>query len=77
MIQITYISSETRPMLQADLDDILSKSRKNNIELGITGMLLYGNKTFIQILEGDEKSVDSLLRKIKKRSTPYGLQTGC
>lgn len=66
MIQITYISSETRPMLQEDLDDILCKSRKNNIELGITGMLLYANKTFIQILEGEEKSVNDLLRRIKK-----------
>ena len=66
MIQITYISSETRPILKDDLDDILSKSRKNNIDLGITGMLLYGNKTFIQILEGEEKSVNDLLRKIKK-----------
>jgi uncharacterized membrane protein (DUF373 family) len=66
MIQVTYISSETKPMEQSDLEDILSKSRKNNIELGITGMLLYGNKTFIQILEGDEKSVDNLLLKIRK-----------
>lgn len=37
MIQITYISSETRPMNQNDLEDILVKSRKNNYELGITG----------------------------------------
>jgi len=66
MIQITYISSETRPILKDDLDDILSKSRKNNIDLGITGMLLYGNKTFIQILEGEERSVNDLLSKIKK-----------
>ncbi|MDH5457908.1 MAG: BLUF domain-containing protein, partial [Nitrospinota bacterium] len=66
MIQITYISSETRPMLQHDLDDILSRSRENNIEMGITGMLLYGNNTFIQILEGEERTVDSLLRKIRK-----------
>ncbi len=75
MIQITYISSEARPMLKADLDDILSSSRKNNIELGITGMLLYGNKTFIQILEGDETLVEGLLRKIKKdpRHTDFRL----
>ena len=75
MIQITYISSETRPMLQHDLDDILSRSRENNIEMGITGMLLYGNNTFIQILEGEERTVDSLLRKIRKdpRHTDFRL----
>ncbi len=68
MIQVTYISSETRHMTQVDLEDILSSSRKNNIELGITGMLLYGNKLFIQTLEGEEKKVNDLIRKIKKDS---------
>jgi hypothetical protein len=38
-------------MLQHDLDDILSKSRKNNIELGITGMLLYGNMETIHLFK--------------------------
>jgi uncharacterized membrane protein (DUF373 family) len=66
MIQVTYISSETRPMTQVDLSDILSKSRKNNIDLGITGMLLYGNKTFVQTLEGEEKKVNELISKIRR-----------
>ena len=65
MIQVTYISSETRPMSQVDLSDILSKSRKNNIDLGITGMLLYGNKTFVQTLEGEETKVNELISKIR------------
>jgi uncharacterized membrane protein (DUF373 family) len=53
-------------MTQIDLSDILSKSRKNNIDLGITGMLLYGNKTFIQTLEGEEQKVNELISKIRK-----------
>ncbi|WNM60233.1 phosphate-starvation-inducible PsiE family protein [Candidatus Nitrospira neomarina] len=66
MIQITYLSSATRAMSQGDLEDILKTARENNARLGITGMLLYGNKTFIQILEGEEGVVDELVKTIKR-----------
>ena len=66
MIQITYISSSARPMDQNSLEDILVKSRKNNNEVGITGMLIYHNDTFLQVLEGNEEKIDTLMSKIKK-----------
>ncbi|GJL49087.1 phosphate-starvation-inducible PsiE family protein [Candidatus Nitrospira salsa] len=66
MIQITYLSSATRAMSQEDLEDILNTSRDNNARLGITGMLLYGNHTFIQILEGEEDVVQELVNTIKR-----------
>jgi uncharacterized membrane protein (DUF373 family) len=66
MIQISYISKATKSMTQDDLEAILRSSRENNARLGITGMLLYGNKTFVQILEGEENSVNELMSLIKK-----------
>jgi uncharacterized membrane protein (DUF373 family) len=52
MIQITYLSAATRAMSQDDLEDILKTARETNARLGITGMLLYGNKTFnLQIVK--------------------------
>ncbi len=66
MIQISYISTATRPMTQEDLEQILRSSRENNARMGITGMLLYGNNTFIQILEGEETAVNKLIASIKK-----------
>jgi uncharacterized membrane protein (DUF373 family) len=66
MIQITYLSAATRAMSQDDLEDILKTARENNARLGITGMLLYGNKTFIQILEGEEDVVHKLVKTIKR-----------
>ena len=68
MIQISYISKATKAMSQDDLEEILRTSRENNARLGITGMLLYGNKTFVQILEGEEKAVNELVEKIKQDS---------
>lgn len=68
MIQISYISKTTKAMSQDDLEAILRISRENNARLGITGMLLYGNNTFVQILEGEEKAVNELVEKIKRDS---------
>ncbi|MEX0828858.1 MAG: phosphate-starvation-inducible PsiE family protein [Nitrospirales bacterium] len=66
MIQISYISKATHVISQDDLEEILRTSRENNGRLGITGMLLYGNNTFVQILEGEEKAVNELIEKIKR-----------
>ncbi len=66
MIQISYISSATDPMSTQELLELLRQSRENNAENGITGMLLYGNGTFLQVLEGEEKVVENLLDKIRK-----------
>jgi hypothetical protein len=66
MIQITYISHATEPMSAEQLLALLQQCLKNNVSNGVTGMLLYGNETFLQALEGDEKAVDDLVEKIKK-----------
>lgn len=65
MYHAVYVSYATRPLNQADLLELLQHSRKNNKDSGITGMLLYLQDKFIQALEGDAKSVKSLLAKIE------------
>ncbi len=65
MIQIVYISSATRPMSNDELQQLLQISRQNNAGRGVTGMLLYGNGTFLQVLEGEEKVIDELLDEIE------------
>lgn len=47
------------------LSNIFSVARKNNANLNITGVLSYRKGHYIQILEGDDGVVDSLLLKIK------------
>jgi uncharacterized membrane protein (DUF373 family) len=66
MIEVSYISAATSPMSTEDLLALLHKSRENNADNGITGMLLYGNGTFLQVLEGDERVVDALIANIRK-----------
>ncbi len=66
MIQASYISSTAKNMSTEELQSLLQECRDNNARLGITGMLLYGNQTFVQILEGEEKTVNVLLETIKR-----------
>ena len=66
MIQISYISAATDVMSTRGLLALLQQSRENNADRGITGMLIYCNGTFLQVLEGDEGAVDALIVKIQK-----------
>lgn len=43
---------------------LLMQCRTNNVARGLTGMLLYGNGTFLQVLEGDDAVVDRLVDTI-------------
>ena len=42
MLQISYLSRSRAPMTPDQLLELLLQSRRNNVERGITGMLLYG-----------------------------------
>jgi hypothetical protein len=48
------------------LTEILAISRKKNLENNITGMLLYAEGTFIQVLEGAEQDVLSTYQTITR-----------
>jgi Sensors of blue-light using FAD len=64
MIQISYISRAAEPMPADKLLALLQQCLANNVSSGVTGMLVYGNGTFLQALEGDDKAVDDLVEKI-------------
>jgi len=66
MISLVYISVTPRHMSDDDLTAILEVSRRNNPKRGITGMLLYKDRFFIQALEGERESVYNLYEKIHK-----------
>jgi len=65
---IIYISYVPTPLYDDDLVNILTKSRFNNKMLDITGMLIYVNGKFIQVLEGEYDSVTKMYEKIKNDS---------
>jgi hypothetical protein len=66
MIQVTYVSHVNEPLSTKQLLALLLQCRTNNAAKGITGMLVYGNGTFLQTIEGDEDVIDPLMDEIAK-----------
>jgi hypothetical protein len=56
------VSVAAKPMSEQDVVSILVQSRANNVELGLSGALLFHQGKFIQILEGPE---DEVLKKYR------------
>lgn len=65
LIQLVYESRATDPMRPDDLRGLMKTSRANNKRLGITGLLLYKDGRFLQVLEGDSAAVRSLYATIR------------
>jgi hypothetical protein len=58
------MSTASKPMAYDGLSSLLSEARLQNQRRGITGMLLYQQDTFMQMLEGEEDNVRSLYAKL-------------
>lgn len=66
MISLCYISTAVEPMSDESLNDILKTARAVNAQSDITGMLLYKDMSFLQVLEGESSVVKALYKKIEQ-----------
>ncbi len=66
--QLVYVSNRKSICTQDEIDKILASCKKNNPSLDITGILLYNDTKFIQLVEGEAKVIMDLYDKIKKDS---------
>lgn len=66
MLRIIYISSSTKYLNGEEIETILSISRENNHINGITGLLLYADGDFLQVIEGPKILLIKLFESIKK-----------
>jgi hypothetical protein len=63
---IVYLSQTTHRWSELDLTGLLTRSRKDNLRAGITGLLLYADGNFMQLLEGSRKGIDALMGRIRE-----------
>lgn len=65
LVRLVYASRSTQPITPELLGDILTKSRKNNAESGITGVLcVCHGDVYLQALEGGREQVNTLYTKL-------------
>ena len=64
MLRLVYTSKPYGSLEDSVLDGLLEQARRKNYKSGITGVLHFGNGSFIQVLEGPEIEVINLYAKI-------------
>jgi len=62
--QIMYSSQATEPMTATDLEKILTDAQAGNEARNVTGVLVYVDGVFFQLLEGDQAVVRNLMANI-------------
>ncbi len=73
LFRLMYVSSGVRMFNDEELAELLAVARRNNAQLGITGMLLYLDGNFLQVLEGNESDVRRLFATISRDVRHRGL----
>lgn len=66
-MELSYLIYKSVPIeniTEKSLLEIAEKSKENNIDHGLTGLLVYGNNAFVQILEGTEQNIETLYKKL-------------
>jgi Sensors of blue-light using FAD len=62
--QLIYASAGKKAFTDRDLTELLAKARIRNAAIGITGLLLYRNGSFLQILEGEPGTTQAVFDRI-------------
>ena len=73
LIATIYVSSANGPLSENEILEILRVARQNNERLNVTGMLLYREGNFLQVLEGPASAVDHILSKVKQDYRHHGV----
>ncbi len=63
---ICYVSHVAKNVSEENIEQLLQKSQISNMKKNITGVLLYSEGNFFQVLEGEESVVKSLFTKIEE-----------
>lgn len=65
LIHCIYASKAAPSFEEHAIPELLEVARRNNAARGITGMLLYVERNFFQVLEGDESTVGEVFERIR------------
>ena len=65
LVQIVYASAALVPFNDQELETLLERARLNNASLDVSGLLLFKDNTFFQVLEGEPNAVSALYDKIE------------
>lgn len=74
VFHLIYISHAAEDISYTDIREILSVSRKNNAQENITGLLIFRDGFFLQLLEGSQPAIKKLLGSIMMDDRNHSLR---
>jgi hypothetical protein len=66
MYHLIYLSQATRPLSAKALTCLLEQARQANARQQLTGALVYSNKRFIHLLEGEQAVLEAAYARISR-----------
>jgi len=66
LVRLIYASRAVAPITSDTVDVILGIARKRNPEYGITGVLCYSDRIFVQVLEGGRDQVNRVYGQLMR-----------
>lgn len=72
--RLIYSSEATGDMSRPELEKMLAQSRARNTMRDVTGVLVFVDGVFLQILEGERDAVDALMEKIARDPRHRGVK---
>ncbi len=73
LIHCIYSSAARHAFDSTGLKALLDQARKKNAAADVTGMLLYVDQSFFQVLEGNEGAVDTIFERIRQDNRHHKL----
>ena len=75
MIRWVYRSRFSKTAAIRDVEDILRVAVRRNRDLDVTGVLLFNGHAFLQVIEGHERTMSVLSKRIRTDKRHWGVQT--
>lgn len=72
--RLIYVSKATKQVSFESIQEICKKSAISNKKLGITGLLIFNRKYFIQLIEGDRSALSQVMFKIYENPLHYDIE---
>jgi hypothetical protein len=66
MVSITYVSSAVLRFRESILQDLVEQCQANNERLAVTGVLVYSDGNFMQVIEGPDLTTHALYERVKR-----------
>ena len=66
MLSLVYVSTCSEQFAASELMPLAERAAKANVELGVTGLLAWNSRHFMQLLEGEDSAVRKLMGRIER-----------